>query len=341
MIRAIIALLMLAQAPLAQESAVDSLSQAQMQNIFQNLKSQSLTSPILTEEELNRAALQGLMQRMGNGISLISKSPQDIATLKFHSESLSPTTAYLRPSTFTVAEIARWETTLQSLAKSSTTTHLILDLRVPAPPGEPDCALRILSLFLPDASTAFSTRTASDPTLKPQITKGPPDWTKPLIILVDSETNNIAEILAAALRHHQQALLVGTNTTGHALEYSHQEISPALSLRLPQTEALIAAPSPIFRRGLQPDLLTPFDPVVKNAQFLQSQTSGTIKSFAFAEQRPRHNEASLLSKNNPELDYQIAKSAGIPTPWDIPAPTDPVIQQALDYITAKLFIQTP
>lgn len=341
MIRTIIASLLLTQALLAQDSAVDSLSQAQMQNIFQQLAGKSLTSPLLTEEELNRAALQGLMQRMGNGISLISKTPQEITPLKFHSEALSSTTAYLRPSTFTMAEMPQWESSLQSLAKSTTTTHLILDLRVPASPGEPDCAVRILSQFLPDATTAFSTRTASDPMLKPQVTKGPPAWNKPVIILVDAETNNIAEILAAALHHHHQALLVGTNTTGHAFEYSHQEISPTLSLRLSQTEALISTSSPIFRRGLQPDLLTPFDSSVKNAQFLQSQTSGSMKSFAFAEQRPRHNEASLLSKNNPELDYQLAKSAGIPTPWDIPPPTDPVIQQALDYVIAKQFLQTP
>ena len=321
----------------ADKPPVDSLNQGQMQEIFHQLQSKSLTAPRLTDEELNRAAIQGLLQRLGTGASLLPIETTPPPARKLISELFNTNIAYLRPASFTVEEIPRLDVSLDSLAKSTATT-LVLDLRAPAAQSDPIAATQFLSRFLPDATPLFQVRKAGEEKPRAFVTKGKPRWSKSLLLLVDSETNNAAETIAAVLQQKLRCYLIGSPTPGHAIEYRLQPVSPTHQLRIAQSEVVLEGGRTIFGQGLQPDLIANMASEVKNKQFIESETSG-MKRFAYETERPRMNEAALVAQTNPELGYQIAKSANQTTPFDIPAANDAVLQQAIDFLTAQDFLK--
>lgn len=320
----------------AQESAVDQLKQPQLQEIFQQLQTKSLAAAELNDEALNRAAVQGLLQRLGTGAALVPADAKP-TTGKLLSEMLPGNLAYLRPGTFGLEEIASLEVALDALAASKATT-LILDLRSPASPGEPMAAREFLSRFLPDATPLFQVRTAGREPPRPFISKGQPHWQKPLLLLIDQETGNVAELIAAVLQQKLGVWLIGTPTPGHACEYRMAPLTPAWQLRIAESEALLEGDRTLYRTGLQPDLRCPFNLATKNTQFAESEKSG-MKRFAYEVERPRINEAALVGQTNPELSYQLAQSAHQSTNFDRPIATDPVLQQAVDVLTAQEFLK--
>lgn len=88
--------------------------------------------------------------------------------------------------------------------------------------------------------------------------------TLPLTLLVDAGTASSAEVIAAALREHGRALLVGAPTYGKGVVQRVVRLSPELSLRLttarwltPTGRSLERRESPgrTFSGGLRPDVL--------------------------------------------------------------------------------------
>ena len=53
------------------DPVIDQLQQPQLQEIFKQLQTKSLSASQLSDEELNRAAVQGLLQRLGTGAALV------------------------------------------------------------------------------------------------------------------------------------------------------------------------------------------------------------------------------------------------------------------------------
>lgn len=87
--------------------------------------------------------------------------------------------------------------------------------------------------------------------------------TMPLVVLVDASTASSAELIAAALRDHGRALLVGDHTYGKGLVQRVVNINPELSLRLTTARWLPPSGTPLVRReeiggrvigGLTPDV---------------------------------------------------------------------------------------
>lgn len=327
------------------QNPVDQLNQTQMQEIFQLLRSTSLSPEQLSDEALNRAALQGLFQRLGHAAELIPKAPAGEPVPLLISELLSETIGYLRPGTFAIEELPKLDVALDTLQKS-TVSHLILDLRSPAPEGDNIAAAQFLSRFVPDATPLFTLRKAGE--TKPRNiaskSKGGVRFSKPLVLLIDSDTCNVGETTAAVLRQklNPSPFLIGTKTSGRAMDYRVQPFSETHQLRLAETEAVLDNNTKIYLSGLQPDLEVAMDLQTKRNQFTKSEKEG-MKPYGFDVERPRLNEAALVSKTNPELAYQLAKSAGQISEFEKPAPKDVVLQQALDFLTAQTFYrqQTP
>jgi carboxyl-terminal processing protease len=90
-------------------------------------------------------------------------------------------------------------------------------------------------------------------------------WPKmPLTVLVDAGTASAAEVIAAALRDHGRALLVGAPTYGKGVVQRVVRLTPDLSLRLTTARWLMPSGRSLERRqgnahsgtgGMQPDVL--------------------------------------------------------------------------------------
>jgi hypothetical protein len=318
------------------DSVVDQLPQAKLQEIFQRLQSASLDSAKLTDEELNRAAVQGLLERMGSGFQIVEKGSGFQG--KLVSELLRPEVAYLRPGSLSAEELPALDHALEALDKSSA-TMLILDFRSPAAPGTAELAAQWLSRFIPTGNPLFTVRTSGTATPQAYTATGKPLWMKPVLGLIDAETNNTAEAVAAVLQRQRQMFLVGTSTLGQPIEYRTHPLTDTLEMRWAASELMLDEKTSLFHHGLKPTLETRFDPTIKLQQFTASEATG-MKRLAFEIERPRLNEAALVARTNPELNHRIAQSANQTTPFDLPSARDPVLQQALDFLTAQAFLRS-
>ena len=316
------------------------ISQAGIQTAFRILQKEYIRSSDLTFDVLNRAALSGLLQRLDFGAELVPRTSEakSGALTGVQSELLTPQIGYLRPREFTQGETKELEQHLRGFVAHKV-GHLILDLRSPAPPGDFNDAADMLSLFIPKGEVLFKMKQMGQTTSEIETNTREPVWTQQLLVLVDDETNNLGETLAAVLRQRKQALLIGAPTRGGAVRYETVPVDAEWSLRFARAEVLLMDDSSVFKKGLQPDFAVSMPTTIKR-QVYHSTDSKDVKSSITDITRPRFNEAALVANTNPELDSYLKRSAGKALPEDAPRPSDTVLQRAVDLITTRTLFQS-
>ncbi len=140
---------------------------------------------------------------------------------------------------------------------------LVLDLRGNMG-GLYDEGVRAASLFLSRGQVVASLERRGDSGHEAQTVRRSRWPDLPLVVLVDQFTASSAELIAAALRDHGRALLVGEHTYGKGMVQRVVTINPELSLRLTTARWLPPSGVAIDRReekngrvigGLTPDVL--------------------------------------------------------------------------------------
>ncbi len=315
------------------------VSQAGIQTAFRILQKEYIRSSDLTFDVLNRAALSGLLQRLDFGAELLPRTSEakSGALTGVQAELLTPQTGYLRPREFTPSETKELEKHLQDFVAKKV-SHLILDLRSPAPPGNFNDAADMLSLFVPKGEVLFKMKQLGQAASEVETNMREPVWSQQLLVLVDDETNNLGETMAAVLRQRKQALLIGAPTRGGAVRYETVPVDAEWSLRFARAEVLLTDDSSVFKKGLQPDFPISM-PVTIKRQVFQATDEKDVKSSITDKPRPRWNEAALVANTQPELDSYVRRSAGQALPEDAPKPSDTVLQRAVDLITTRTLFQ--
>lgn len=316
------------------------ISQAGIQTAFRILQKEYIRSGDLTFDVLNRAALSGLLQKLDFGAELVPRNTEakSGALTGVQAELLTPQTGYLRPREYTPQETKEMEKHLTDFV-SKKVAHLILDLRSPAPPGDFNDAADMLSLFVPKGEILFKMKQMGQSSAEVETNSREPVWTQQVFVLVDDETNNLGETLAAVLRQRKQALLIGASTRGGAVRYETVPVDAEWSLRFARAEVLLTDDSSVFKKGLLPDLAVSMPTSLKR-QVYHATDAKDVKSSFIDKPRPRFNEAALVAKQNPELESYLKRSAGEPLPEDSPPPSDTVLQRAVDLITTRSLFQT-
>lgn len=320
---------------------IDGVSQAAIQSAFQILRSEYIRSGDLTFDELNRAALQGLLQRLDLGAELVTKEDSRKAALVSGviSELLTPQAAYLRPLSWSDKDVQIIEAKLNDFRESKV-PHLILDLRSPAPPGEFPIAAALLDLFVPRGQVLFRLKQVGKDNAELFIANRDAVWTSNLLVLVDNETNNLGETVAAVLHQNKQALVIGTKTRGATVRYETLPLDSYWMLRFARAEVLLQDDSSLFKKGLQPDFEVLLAPASKRRIFDLPEGVKSVKNTIVESARPRYNEAALVARKNPELDLYIRRSTSKQNDEGDIAPKDTVLQRAVDMITARMHFQS-
>jgi carboxyl-terminal processing protease len=175
---------------------------------------------------------------------------------------LADSVGYVRLASITQHAADELEASVERLRRRGATS-LVLDLRGNGG-GLFEEGVKAASLFLPnDAVVASLTGRGRSPA-QVYRAKGSRWPTMPMTLLVDAGTASAAEVIAAALREHQRALVVGVPTYGKGVVQRVVRLSPELSLRLTTARWLTPAGRSLERRagtgaaatgGLRPDVL--------------------------------------------------------------------------------------
>ena len=310
---------------------VDSLSDDDLKEFLRLLRENYIKPDALSEAELSRATIQGIIERLGPGASL---RPAPLAgeaePSPFKSEVLDSTSGYLRVGSLNADNLAALDLALQDFAAKKIGA-VILDLRATPAGSEFTQAAEICKRFCPKGKVLF---TVKKPTVREEqilTSKEDPKFTRLLVTLVDGDTAGAAEIIAAVLRTYAKAMVIGQRTRGEAVEFAEVPLPSGKMLRVAVAEAALPDKAPVFPGGVKPDISVDV-PQETTASVLKQGLEGGVAALVEETERQKMNEAALVARRNPELDAAQAAQARKGERPKAPV-RDVVLQRALDFIT--------
>jgi len=310
---------------------INQLDQAGLQRVIEQLRSSYVDSSALTNQEINQAAVEGLLSRLGPGASLQTKTQtaQPVPNRPFKSDLIQTQFGYLRLGSFTQNGLPQLDETLNNF-RSRGITGLILDLRTMQPASDFQLAADILSRFVPKGNVLFNLVEPKGGAAQAFTSSADPAFAGPLAVLVSQDNAGTAEAIAGTLRKQLHALIIGQKTSGRAVEYEHYSIGDNLVLTVATKELVIPGAPLIFPNGLTPDITVPFSKQQLDAVLALADQNG-VSDYIFDEERPHTNEAALVAGKNPDLDaYEADHSNGKPKQQHF---KDLVLQRAIDFLT--------
>ncbi len=317
--------------PFTTRAAVDSLTDAELDQIISLLKDNYISPDALADDELKRATVQGIIDRIAPGAS-ISEAPAAGASQvsPFRAEVIDGRIGYARLGATTPGNVGELDAALQNFADKKLGS-LILDLRATPASSEFEQTAEVCRRFSPKGKVLFSVK---KPNLKQEqilTSKDDPKFHGIVVVLTDRDTAGNAEIIAAVLRTHVRAMVIGQQTKGEAVEFAELPLPGGMLLRVAVAEVALPDNVAVFPGGVKPDLAVDVPQETTN-EVLKRELEKGVGEFVFESERPRMNEAALVAGNNPELD---AIQAAQKTKGEKPkAPLrDTVLQRAVDFIT--------
>jgi carboxyl-terminal processing protease len=143
---------------------------------------------------------------------------------------LDPQTGYIKLGDFSEASDREVGDALDKL-KAQGMKRLVLDLR-DNPGGPLDQAIRIANRFLPRGDMIVYTRGRVPNADQDYRATDDPDFTGPMLVLVNRNSASASEIVSGSLQDHDRALIVGETTFGKALVQSVYKIAENAGLAL-------------------------------------------------------------------------------------------------------------
>lgn len=329
--------------PVLLREKIDSLDQGSLQRAFQLLTRDYIQRESLDSLEINRSALQGMLDRLDFGAMLLTEKGREESNspFLFHRARIDDDTGYIRFGRYDEGGLSDLDEALETFQGEEPVESLIIDLRSPQAQADFSIASRILSRFRPPNELLFKIRRPGNdrPTLFVS-EAADTSWGGEVILLVDHETGNVGEIIAAVLERETDCLIIGEKTPGLTVEYRDVPIAEDRILRYAIAEVVLEDNTSLFQKGIEPNLLTPTPNEEKHAIYRQTQQGTELTKFLFEKQRPRMNEAALVAGTDPELDYFLLRSNSEATPWDEPPLRDRALQQAVDLLRTHDFLHS-
>lgn len=319
------------KAPVTTRTAVDAMGDAELDQIIKLLKDNYIKPDALGDTEQRRATVQGLLERLGPGASIVETGANgEGGESPFRSEVLDNRIGYVRLGAITSGDVGELDTALAKFTNDKLPA-VIVDLRATPAGSEFEQTAEICRRFCPKGKVLFSVK---KPNIKQEqilTSKEDPKYRGILVALVDRNTAGNAEVIAAVLRTHVNALVIGQQTRGEAAEFAEFPLSDGRKLRIAVAEVSLPESAPVFPGGVKPDLNVDV-PAQTTERVLKEELEKGVSPYVFETERPRMNEAALVAGTNPELDaaQQAQKNRG---EKPVAPLRDVVLQRAVDFIT--------
>jgi hypothetical protein len=319
------------------------------QELYQVLRS---NLPGVTEQDLDRAAVQGLLAQFPSKVLLVSSQEAKADTKETpplaKANTYDNAFAYLRVGLVAPGLPEQLLASFQALQRTNGLKGIVLDLRFA---GGTDYAAA--------AAVANHFLAAERPLL---------DWGEgmvhstpksnaillPIAVLVNQETTGAAEALAAILRETQVALIIGSKTAGAANIYTEHTLNGGQRVRVAASSVTLGSGKALSSEGVKPDIqvrttleserayledayvILPRpgeNPAVAGAETNHTSAAGNRTP------RRRINEAELVRMQREGLspDFDPTTSAE-PAPLP-PQINDPALNRALDLLKGLAVVQ--
>jgi hypothetical protein len=313
---------------------VDSLRPADLQAFITLLKGNFTDPDAITDTELNRATVEGLLVRLPHGITLLPGKESTLAATPgvFYSEVIGGRIGYVRLGSLNNTNLQALDKALNGFAAKKV-NDLIVDLRASSTTSDLSLAAEFAKRFCPKGKPIFTLRKPTGGQDRVFSSEREPAFHGLIMVLADGDTTGAAEAIAAALRFYNKALVIGQPTAGRAAEYSDLALPDGKILRLAVAEMISPDGSLLFPEGLKPDLPVEM-PLAQKRQIFQSSSEKGLGPFIYDTGRPHMSEAALLAGTNPELEAAEAAQQRRGRVPEKPPPHDPVLQRALDVVTS-------
>ena len=314
--------------------AADAVSEAELRQIVDILRDNYVHPDALSETALARAGLQGLLDRLGAGARIFSAGKTaEHRPVQFHSEIIAGSVGYLRLGALALENIAALDAALEGFT-AKPLPAVVLDLRATPHSTDFELAAECCRRFSPKGRVLFSIRRTKANDEEILTSREDPKWRGLLTVLVDGSTAGAGEVVAAVLRTHVSAYVIGQQTKGEAAQFEEIPLVGGRVLRVAIGEVALPDATPVFPGGLTPDLVLNV-PQEKTDEVLRlAMSSGDVAALVLDKPRARMNEAALIGGTNPELD-EMQEIHRLREKGEEPAklPRDEALQRALDFIT--------
>ncbi len=314
------------------------------QEVFELLK-QHLNG--VTEAELNRAAVHGLLDQLGGRASFADTASPGGNTNAVSARLFDAHFGYVRITSLAAGAEHEFQRAFDSLRSTNKLKGLILDLRYAGGSDYPAAialADRFLTTEQPLADWGEGWKKSTTKTNA---------ITLPVTLLVNHRTTGTAEALAGMMRHRDIGLLLGTNTAGQASMTRLFPLKNGREIRIAVAPLKVADGRELPRTGLKPDITVTVAPDDEQAWYADAfkvlakpvqaatATNDLSQTDTNKNSRRRINEAELVrqSREGKRPDNEII--AAQPTPPEPSAPVihDPVLARALDLLKGLAVVQ--
>jgi hypothetical protein len=310
---------------------VDSLAPAEMEETIRTLKSNFVDPNALKDQEINRATLEGLLRRLHGGVMLLAgKTTNAQPPAPFYSEVLENHIGYVRIGALSPDNSGALDKALTDFAAKKIDA-MVIDLRATSS-SDFNLAAEITKRFVPKGKNLWTLRKTAAHQDRAFSNDRDPVFQGTTMVLLDGETSGPGEAMAAALKAHDQALLIGQPSAGRAVEYADFPLTSGKVLRVAIGEVIGPNGVSLFPDGVKPDLPVELPLAQKHQIFSQSAQRG-LTTFVFERERPHFNEAALIAGSNPEIEIRQQRRGpeeGV---------HDSVLQRAVDVITSLAIFQ--
>ena len=316
------------------EDVVNSLTSSDLQTVITLLKTNFTNQDAITDTELSRATVEGLMKRLPRGVTLLAakESAPAETPIPLYSEILGGNVAYVRVGSLNAANLQSLDKNISNFIAKNVNA-LIVDFRSSGPTADFALAAEFAKRFCPKGKTLFTLRKPVGHQDRVFRSDRDPAFRGLVMVLTDHDTAGAAEAIAAALRFYNKALLIGQVTAGRAAEYSDLLLPSGKGLRVAVAEMISPEGRPLFPEGVKPDLPVEMSMADKRQIFQLSAEKG-MGPFVYEGARPHMNEAALLAGTNPEVEAAEAAQQRRGRGPEKPSAHDPVLQRALDVVTS-------
>lgn len=198
---------------------INGLKDEDVEKALQTFKEGFFDGSKVDDKEMKRATLEGLVRRLSPGAAIVSASTKSSPRPQtpFLAEILDSHSAYVRPGALTKDTLAQFDAALASFSQKQIDA-VILDLRGLSESGDFETASEFARRFCPKGKLLFSIEKPSAKQERIFTSNQDPAFQGVVVLLTDSETSGAAEALAGTLRLNAGAMIIGSETTGQAVD---------------------------------------------------------------------------------------------------------------------------